>query len=122
MLAYRVLGVFSDLMTFLIWWGASLKTTKVIHKYSNGALPHRGSTEDYRPLLAFWFLGVAYESVLQLPIPLVGSLLAIWYPVYLALTLSMGDTILDTLISVARPVISPKPSAPRTAPPVPPEE
>jgi hypothetical protein len=33
LIASRVLGAFSTVFTLMIWWGASLKTTKAVHKY-----------------------------------------------------------------------------------------
>eukprot|EP00035_Acanthoeca_spectabilis_P025862 m.460188 g.460188 ORF g.460188 m.460188 type:complete len:497 (+) comp21962_c0_seq1:208-1698(+) len=106
LLVSRILGVFSSLFTMLIWWGASLKTTKKVHKYAHHRPPHHDSTDEYRPMLAFWLLGILYDCVLLLPIPLFATLLSLWEPVFLAVSLSMGDTVLDTLLTMAAPFIA----------------
>lgn len=57
-------------------------------------------------MLAFWLLGILYDCVLLLPIPLFATLLSLWEPVFLAVSLSMGDTVLDTLLTMAAPFIA----------------
>jgi len=60
------------MFTMMIWWGASLKTTRTYNRFAQSAAPHHGAADEYRPMLAFWVLGLSYDTALEIRIPIIG--------------------------------------------------
>eukprot|EP00041_Stephanoeca_diplocostata_P016628 m.328481 g.328481 ORF g.328481 m.328481 type:complete len:507 (+) comp20429_c0_seq7:295-1815(+) len=86
-LFWSFVSTMSGLLTVLIWWAASLKTTEVISKKK---------VDDYKGQLAFWILALGYTQLMMVPV--VRYFAAIWEPIFLSVAQSMGESILTYLL------------------------
>eukprot|EP00040_Diaphanoeca_grandis_P030802 m.182858 g.182858 ORF g.182858 m.182858 type:complete len:548 (+) comp32136_c2_seq1:159-1802(+) len=84
-----IITTISGVLTTIIWWGASLKTTEVVVKEKR---------DDYAGQISFWVLALLSEALVTIPV--VGMFVAMWQPLFLSIALTMGETIFGLLVTV----------------------
>lgn len=99
-----LIATVSGVLTLVVWWGASLRTTEVAAKKRE---------HEYAAQLSFWVLALSSEAMTAVPV--VGMFVGMWQPLVLMIAMMFGETVLARTIAIVGRLIGDRAPAAKPA-------